>query len=60
MAEAPLILRWMILFVAANAVYVPFVEEKELEKRFGGDYRTFRSNVPRWVPRPTPWRGTTR
>jgi protein-S-isoprenylcysteine O-methyltransferase Ste14 len=30
-------------------------EEPGLERRFGGDYRAYKLNVPRWLPRHTPW-----
>ena len=46
---------WGLLFFAANAVYFPLSEEKGLERRFGGDYRTYKANVPRWFPRIRPW-----
>ena len=46
---------WPGLAVAANAVYFPLVEEQGLERRFGDDYRLYKANVPRWVPRLTPW-----
>ncbi len=49
---------WMAVFFAANAVYFPLIEEKGLERRFGDDYRRYKANVPRWVPRLTPWFGT--
>jgi protein-S-isoprenylcysteine O-methyltransferase Ste14 len=32
-------------------------EEPMLESRFGEDYRVYRRNVPRWIPRFTPWKG---
>ena len=35
---------------------VLYWEEPGLEKRFGDSYRTYRRNVPRWVPRITAWR----
>ncbi len=47
---------WGLLFFAANAAYFPLSEEKGLERRFGGDYRTYKANVPRWFPRIRPWR----
>ena len=31
------------------------VEEPGLQRRFGDDYRRYKANVPRWVPRATPW-----
>jgi protein-S-isoprenylcysteine O-methyltransferase Ste14 len=46
---------WMAFFFAANAVYFPLVEEQGLERRFGDDYRVYKANVPRWIPRLTPW-----
>ena len=46
---------WMLIFFAVNAVYFPLSEEKGLEKRFGEDYRIYRDNVPRWIPRLRPW-----
>ncbi len=48
---------WMVVFFAVNAVYFPLSEEKGLEKRFGEDYRIYRDNVPRWIPRLRPWTG---
>ena len=46
---------WGITFFALNSVYFPLFEEKGLERRFGDDYRPYKANVPRWVPRLTPW-----
>lgn len=46
---------WMGIFLAANAVYFPLVEEKGLLRRFGDDYRLYKTQVPRWIPRLTPW-----
>jgi protein-S-isoprenylcysteine O-methyltransferase Ste14 len=40
-----------------NAVYIPLVEERGLVKRFGDEYLIYKRNVPRWVPRLTPWQG---
>ena len=31
-------------------VYLTYVEEPRLEKRFGDDYRAYRAAVPRWWP----------
>jgi protein-S-isoprenylcysteine O-methyltransferase Ste14 len=49
---------WMVVFLAGNAVYFPLVEEKDLERRFGNEYLAYRENVPRWLPRLKPWKGT--
>ena len=46
---------WMGIFFVGNTVYFPLVEEKGLEKRFGNDYRIYKSHVPRWLPRTRPW-----
>ncbi|MBS0453432.1 MAG: isoprenylcysteine carboxylmethyltransferase family protein [Proteobacteria bacterium] len=37
-------------------VFVVVYEEPTLEQTFGTEYESFRSNVPRWIPRLTPWR----
>jgi protein-S-isoprenylcysteine O-methyltransferase Ste14 len=37
-------------------LFVVAYEEPTLEQRFGGEYEAFRANVPRWIPRITPWR----
>jgi protein-S-isoprenylcysteine O-methyltransferase Ste14 len=49
------IVGWMVVFWLANTIYFPLSEEKDLEARFGSDYRLYKANVPRWIPRPTPW-----
>jgi protein-S-isoprenylcysteine O-methyltransferase Ste14 len=49
------ILVWGLAFFAVNAVWFPVVEEPGLVRRFGEAYETYRRNVPRWVPRRTPW-----
>ena len=50
----PLLL-WFAAAFAINAVYLPLVEERGLEERFGEEYRTYKSCVPRWLPRRRPW-----
>jgi len=49
---------WFVLFLIANLFYFPFFEEKGLEKRFGESYLEYKRNVPRWIPRFTPWKGS--
>jgi protein-S-isoprenylcysteine O-methyltransferase Ste14 len=49
------ILVWAAVFAVANALWMPLIEEPALERRFGEDYAAFKRNVPRWVPRRTPW-----
>jgi len=46
---------WMAVFFVINTVYFPLVEEKDLVKRFGDDYQTYKNHVPRWIPRLRPW-----
>jgi protein-S-isoprenylcysteine O-methyltransferase Ste14 len=49
------LLIWCGLFLGINWVYFVLHEEPRLERRFGDDYRAYRRNVPRWIPRRTPW-----
>lgn len=46
---------WMLIFMIANALYIPYLEEPGLLKRFGVKYRVYKENVPRWIPRRTAW-----
>ena len=52
------ILAWAAAFFAINTVYFVMLEEPGLEKRFGAEYVRYTQNVPRWIPRVRPWRGT--
>jgi protein-S-isoprenylcysteine O-methyltransferase Ste14 len=49
---------WMAAFVLINTVYFALSEEPQLQKRFGEAYADYKRNVPRWLPRLTPWRGS--
>ncbi len=51
------LLVWMGTFLLVNVIYFPLVEEKGLVARFGEDYKLYQANVPRWLPRLTPWSG---
>lgn len=51
------VLGWFLVFLVGNMVYIPLVEEADLEGRFGEEYRRYKENVPRWIPRLTPWDG---
>jgi protein-S-isoprenylcysteine O-methyltransferase Ste14 len=42
---------WMIVFFIGNSIYFPLVEESGLEKRFDNQYREYKNQVPRWIPR---------
>lgn len=37
-------------------LFVVFYEEPRLLGDYGADYEAFRRHVPRWLPRPSPWR----
>ena len=49
------ILVWAGTFFLINNVYFFLSEEPGLEERFGDDYRTYKKNVPRWIPRMRPY-----
>lgn len=51
----PIVL-WALASFLINTVYFMFSEEPGLEMRFGEEYREYKRNVPRWLPRRTPWR----
>src|ERR1700752_1685251 len=40
--------------------FVVAYEEPVLAETFGAQYEEFRANVPRWIPRLSPWRATRR
>jgi protein-S-isoprenylcysteine O-methyltransferase Ste14 len=44
------------LFWLACHVFVVAYEEPMLERTFGAEDGAFRADVPRWLPRMTPWR----
>ena len=50
-----LIAGWMMVFFIGNLIYFPLVEERSLEKRFGNQYSEYKDQVPRWIPRLSPW-----
>jgi protein-S-isoprenylcysteine O-methyltransferase Ste14 len=49
------LLTWFVMVVIINLIYIPLLEEPGLEQRFGADYVLYKQNVPRWIPRLTPW-----
>lgn len=53
---SPWLLGWFGIFVAVNMIVIPLAEEPGLAKRFGDDYVRYKQNVPRWIPRLTPWK----
>jgi protein-S-isoprenylcysteine O-methyltransferase Ste14 len=44
---------WAGIFVMVNLIFIPLVEEPDLEHRFGDDYRAYCRVVPRLIPRLT-------
>lgn len=46
---------WAAAFALLNAVYIPLLEEPGLRRRFGARYVEYCRQVPRLVPRLTPW-----
>ncbi|MDX2169353.1 MAG: methyltransferase [Deltaproteobacteria bacterium] len=44
-----------LAFLALNLVYIPLLEEPQLEARFGDEYRRYRRHVSRFVPRLRSW-----
>jgi protein-S-isoprenylcysteine O-methyltransferase Ste14 len=48
---------WAAVFIVINHIYFVFSEEPGLEARFGAPYRLYKANVPRWIPRLSPWSG---
>jgi protein-S-isoprenylcysteine O-methyltransferase Ste14 len=49
------ILGFVTFAIILHLFYIPFSEERGLEKRFGEEYLVYKENVPRWIPRLTPW-----
>lgn len=45
---------WAIT-VLIHLFYIPLSEERGLEERFGEEYRVYKENVPRWIPRRDAW-----
>lgn len=46
---------WCLFVLIAFNLFVRFYEEPHLRKVYGDEYREFCANVPRWLPRRTPW-----
>lgn len=48
-------LAWALIFIAANAVFIPVFEEPQLRARFGERYEVYTRHVGRLIPRLRPW-----
>ena len=48
---------WSLIFLAAVVTFVKAYEEPTLREQFGASYDRYRSHVPGWLPRLSPWRG---
>ena len=51
---------WAVCFLIPNLIYIPLVEEPQLERRFGDSYREYCRHVRRFIPRLRPWRAMER
>jgi protein-S-isoprenylcysteine O-methyltransferase Ste14 len=49
------LLLWFAIFLTFQMIAIRFWEEPHLVQRYGGDYLTYRHNVPRWIPRISAW-----
>jgi protein-S-isoprenylcysteine O-methyltransferase Ste14 len=48
---------WAVVFAIINMIYIPLIEEPQLEHRFGDAYREYCRHVPRLFPTVRPWEG---
>jgi protein-S-isoprenylcysteine O-methyltransferase Ste14 len=48
---------YVLLVWLACHLFVCFYEEPKLTRRYGEEYLRFKTHVPRWLPRLTPWNG---
>lgn len=54
------VLEYGVAVWAVFHLWVVIYEEPTLRKTFGAEFEEFCANVPRWVPRLRPWRGSGR
>ncbi len=47
------VLTLALIVAPAYHLFVVFIEEPRLEKRYGETYRAYKKSVPRWLPRPS-------
>ena len=53
----PVLFVWAAVFAVAVVAFVRGYEEPTLRRQFGDQYERYRSAVPGWWPRRTPWDG---
>lgn len=53
------VLLFDVAFVLIGTAFFIYYEEPELRSRFGKEYVVFCQNVPRWIPRLSPYHGDT-
>ena len=51
MRSFTLLLIFIPLFVLVHIIYLKFIEEQELEKKFGQPYIDYKKHVPMFIPR---------
>ena len=42
---------WFLIFTFINLLYIHYVEEPQLKKRFGASYEKYLEEVPCWIPK---------
>jgi protein-S-isoprenylcysteine O-methyltransferase Ste14 len=47
---------WSGIFFLINTIYFLLKEEPDLYARFGDEYLAYKRNVPRWIPKLTPYK----
>jgi protein-S-isoprenylcysteine O-methyltransferase Ste14 len=55
-ARRSMVIYWMVVATTIH-LFVLLYEERTLSKRYGEEFEEFKRNVPRWLPRLTPWKG---
>jgi protein-S-isoprenylcysteine O-methyltransferase Ste14 len=45
------LLLYVVVFITANLLYIPLIEETRLVKIFGEEYLKYKNEVPRWLPK---------
>jgi protein-S-isoprenylcysteine O-methyltransferase Ste14 len=49
------ILIWALLFFFINTIYFILLEEPDLDQTFGDEYKAYKKETPRWIPRFRPY-----